>query len=342
MSSQKKIKELIKKLSPRPLLPALRFIYTKSNIFLAYRYDERRYTKHSALIKRKGKKNLEAAITEKYHNIEKGLSLSKPRPCFGHAQIFSLVKLTEEYVRDYGNEFISNHAILVLNSYIEFNRSHNIPDEKIPHFNEIRHLTQSITIVTPGDSGTRKILKKELDLIIGCTNKEFFFCRHSTRQFSKTPPSVEDIEYAAKVAAKSPAVCNRQFTKVRVYLEKNKIAELLSIQGGARGFSDEITALAMITVNTEAYWGVAERNQGWIDGGIFAMSFMLGLHARGLGSVALNWSKSPQQDRIMRKATQIQDSELIIMFVGFGNLKEEYEVAVSPRIPAELVLEVNG
>lgn len=72
--------------------------------------------------------------------------------------------------------------------------------------------------------------------------------------------------------------------------------------------------------------------QPWTDGGMFAMSFVLGLHAQGLGSVCLNWSKLPAVDRTFRSRFTIEDDELIVMLVAFGHLPEQYGVAVSPRV----------
>ena len=63
------------------------------------------------------------------------------------------------------------------------------------------------------------------------------------------------------------------------------------------------------------------------------MNFMLGLHAQGLGTVPLNWSKDPTRDRVLRRALpELGEHEAIIMFVGFGHLPEEYRVAASPRV----------
>ncbi|XVA01292.1 hypothetical protein ACQ86I_18000 [Prescottella equi] len=71
------------------------------------------------------------------------------------------------------------------------------------------------------------------------------------------------------------------------------------------------------------------------------MSFIFGLHAQGLGSVSLNWSKSPETDRRMRSAAAISEDEAIIMLVGFGRLRPEYRVACSPRVPLNETLHIR-
>lgn len=76
-----------------------------------------------------------------------------------------------------------------------------------------------------------------------------------------------------------------------------------------------------------------ERYRGWVDGGMFAMSLVYGLHAEGPGAVMLNWSAPRAQDRALRKLTGIPDSALIITTIGFGNLPPELRVSVSQRKP---------
>ncbi len=68
-----------------------------------------------------------------------------------------------------------------------------------------------------------------------------------------------------------------------------------------------------------------------------AMNFMLGLHARGLGAVALNWSKRPKKDQEMLAAAGLAQSDRIIMLIGIGNLAGDYRVAASCRSVDPLV-----
>ena len=80
-----------------------------------------------------------------------------------------------------------------------------------------------------------------------------------------------------------------------------------------------------------------ERNQCWIDGGLFAMSLVLGLHAQGLGTCFLNWSKSSPRDRAMRALLKLPPEEVIIVLVAVGHLPDTLEVARSARPPLDSV-----
>jgi hypothetical protein len=52
----------------------------------------------------------------------------------------------------------------------------------------------------------------------------------------------------------------------------------------------------------------------------------------------LNWSKTARQDRKLRRALKIPDSEIIATFLVAGCLRDEFVVAASPRLPTDEVL----
>jgi nitroreductase len=161
------------------------------------------------------------------------------------------------------------------------------------------------------------------------------------RQYSDEPVDPADIEFAAAAAQRAPAVCNRQFGRLYVYTERVDIDRILELQGGARGFGDQLRGLAIVTTDLRNFWAAGERHQAWTDGGLFAMSFVLGLHARGLGTVCLNWSKTPRTDQQLREIANLPEESVVIMLVGFGHLRESYSVASSIRVPLSEVLELR-
>lgn len=303
----------------------------------AYRYDADRYLRSSSTLGPfRSRENLAAKITERYHAIEKGLSLPSPRPGFGAAVVETILRLCESYVRDYGDDAVTQAAYGALRSYVSFNKDKGLDNNEIPQHARIE--SASYTLSQPTSThGTKSMSRAEVFAAVSGVGADFFTTRHSTRMFDDSPVSPEDVEFAAAAAANAPAVCNRQFGRVHVWTERAKIAELLEIQGGARGFAEQIRCLALVSVSLRNYWGAAERNQAWVDGGLFAMNFLLGLHARGLGSVPLNWSKTPELDRRMRTAADLDAATGIVFLVGIGNLRENYTVAASPRTLAPLI-----
>lgn len=301
---------------------------------MAYGYDWRRFlTFSSTRGPFRTRANLAAKITERYHGIEKGLALPSPQPGHGASVLEPLIRLVKRYIDLYGEDDLTAAALGALSAYYDFNAA-RIDADKIPFGAQISELLHGHVSNPAGVSGTRTLTRTEVDAAVSGVTPEFFRSRHSVRVYGSEPVTDDEIETALAAARCAPAVCNRQFARLRTWRDRETIDRLLRIQGGSRGFGDNIPALALVTVSLRSYWGVGERHQGWIDGGLFAMSFMLGLHAEGLGSVALNWSKAPDRDRALRQALpDLRPDEAIIMFIGFGHLPDEFHVAASPRIP---------
>lgn len=304
----------------------------------AYEYDRDRYVRYSSSFGSRGsRKNLAARITAVYHNIEKGLALPTPRAAFGATTITDLLDLLQSYRSRYGDDRITHAAIAALAAYNEFNRAEGLSPEDIPSFERSAELVAS---AQPNlrSGGTKRMQREAVDRVVRGVSAEFFSVRSSVRQFGSEGVSTDDIEFAVRAAQKSPAVCNRQYSRAYVATDPERVQQALALQGGARGFAEGVPAVAVITTSLRTFWGTGERMQPWTDGGMFAMSFVLGLHARGLGTVCLNWSKDEMLDREFHRAFDLPDDEVIIMLVGFGPLLERFEVAASPRVPVREAL----
>jgi nitroreductase len=159
--------------------------------------------------------------------------------------------------------------------------------------------------------------------------------RSSVRSFiPELAPDAQTVNQAIEDALWSPSVCNRQTSRVHLYSGKQAY-ELLKHQSGNRGFGHRVPLLIIVTSDLRYFSGVNERYQGWIDGGMFAMLLLLGLHARGLGAVSLNWSVLNKNDTAIRKPAGIPDHERIIMMIGCGVPEPDCVVPVSMRRSVE-------
>ena len=116
--------------------------------------------------------------------------------------------------------------------------------------------------------------------------------------------------------------------------------QLLSYQNGNRGFGHKLGVVLMVTVDLRHFDLIGERNQGWIDGGLFAMSLVYGLHAASLGTCMLNWSEDCESDKAIRKAFNIPDYEIIITMIGAGHVPKKFEVTASPAPDVDEVLSI--
>jgi nitroreductase len=165
--------------------------------------------------------------------------------------------------------------------------------------------------------------------------------RHSIRQYAPDPVDPSLIREAVADAQTAPSVCNRQTCRAYAFTEREDIAKLLTLQSGNTGFAQEIPVLFVITADMGQMNLLGERYQGWIDGGLFAMTLALALHARGLGACFLNWSVPSARDRELRKLIGIPDAELVITMMACGHLKSRFAVPVSQRKPLDAVLITN-
>jgi nitroreductase len=206
---------------------------------------------------------------------------------------------------------------------LEFNIGSGLALDQIPHGHQLLLLAETFPNLRGGATK-----RPEPRVRVG---EEFFASRHSHRVYRPAAPDDDTVRSAVAIALTAPAVCNRQFGRIRVTRDPMFIRKILRRRGGARGFGDGIPALAIVTVGLRSYKGASERYQGWIDGGLFLMTFLLGIHSLGLGAITLNWSKTPPTDIRMRRMLGVPSSEQIIAIVGFGPVASDAVVASSPR-----------
>jgi nitroreductase len=166
----------------------------------------------------------------------------------------------------------------------------------------------------------------------------FVMCRHSVRNFSSEPVPEDAIKRAVRMAQKAPSACNRQGSRVHIYSLRHDLDKILGMQSGNRGFGHLASHIAIITVDLRCFADGVERHQAWVDGGLFAMSFIFALHSLGYGSCALNWSVEEQTDRELRNFTKVEDFEEIILLLAIGSLPDKFKVAASVRKSLEDVL----
>jgi len=294
-----------------------------------YLYDFWDFARHSPTLSGLGEREaLVAVITVYAHNIEKGLSLPKPRSGFGERNIKLLIPALHTYIDRYGHDDTIERATGVLRAYVEFNLSVDHPN--YPFQKDIAELLKSCTSDERG--GVKLVTQIEIQSSVSGVTDEFFNSRSSVRVFEQRPVELAKIEHAIRIAQKAPSVCNRQSGFVYVVSERDKIDEALRVQGGANGFADNVPMLLVITTRTRNFFG-PERNQRWVDGGLFAMSLILGLHMQALGTCSLNWSKPPKADRELKKILGIDRDRSIIFLLAVGEVPQQFRVAKSEKRP---------
>lgn len=308
-------------------------------LFSQYWYDFRRFQYHSGAVRGcHNQETLIALMTMDYHRIEKGLSLKSPRLGFGSEWIISrFIPNIKTYIVLYGQDKLVNVCQSVLNSYKEFHQEKQHTLSQL--FSEIEVLKK---IISDYQSSTDLIKGEEEGGIITVNREQilkdssvdfmsFVQSRHSIRHFDDSPVSREIIKQAIKISSFTPSVCNRQPWYIYIYEDAQSIEQLFKLQNGNSGFGEQVKTVLLVTGDISQMLSIGERNQFFIDGGMYSMSLVYGLHSLGLGTCCLNLSIDSETDLSLRKIAKIRDCHTPLMMIAVGNLPSDFKVAVSPR-----------
>lgn len=295
-------------------------------------YDALRYFRFSSMFDRESESaRLAAAIKMDSHRIEKGLALPKSRPGFGQDVVARLIRDIGVYEGRFGADAVTRNARFALADYVAASRAQGVAQARLEVF------------LQPGDFGDleRATIRLGAQEVLQRSQMDFgtfAHSRHSLRQFSDRPVDSAAIEEAVRAAERTPSVCNRQSAKAYHIADPELRRRLLDVQGGNRGFGDDIAELLIVTSELRNFVSAAERYQCWIDGGLFAMSLVYALHAQGLGTCMLNWSVDPSRDVAARKLMGLPPTQNIIVYIAVGHYPDSFTVAASERLGLDDIL----
>lgn len=316
----------------------IKIFMNRCGMFLEFFNDYREYKKWNYNNPAVHTQNAqEAKILRQTHIIEKGLSLSSPRKGFGQEKIKELFNMLDEYIYlGYSTrEMPFQNALLVLRQYIDIQKGYGYENKEL----NIRFSKYIPMITETFEAGIKHCTLNQVKENVKKEYPDFFNSRHSMRQFADNDIVFDDIKKAVRLAQKAPSACNRQATKVYYYsnpLTNNKLGELIA---GNTGFDSEVKAYLVLTGNISAFYDTFERNQLYIEGGMFAMALMEALHYYGIASCALqNGEYKSKNAKFKEICGNIPDNEKIILFIAIGYYKDEYNYSVSKRKDLDSVL----
>jgi nitroreductase len=311
-------------------------------------YDTKRFERHLAMESLPAEElshdNLMALVLKYQHQLEKGLAMPNRRTQFGvQSKVFrKLVKYSTEYLSRYGPNFIFDGLGAVVDQYIGFHKSRG---EKVDAIvTELKeHLKSNNVEWQEYDGGIVTVNKTTMMKMSSGGFADLVLARRSIRQYAprleNNSTDFEDFRKevydSIRLAAEgTPSVCNRQGVKVVAVRDVEKIEQAIAIQGGGRGH-DNPEYLIMIVTNLQIFREERERNQAYVDGGLFAMSLMYAFQSKGLATCSLNFAASMQNDIKMRELLDVDDSHVIVMFMAVGRYREDVVLTVSPRRAAD-------
>jgi nitroreductase len=326
------MKKLLKKILPENAFNYLKKVKFVILLFVNYKYDAVRFLNYSYVANNKlSQKQLLSEIIFTYHAIEKGLSLKDIRLGFGADKINKLIDLLMRYI-DLGystNQMQIQAALYVISEYVEYHNrnNYNLSNAKLESFNFRYYLNNSEFKL----GGVINLSKAEVLKQLESNFHDFAKSRYSIRNFSGEEVDIGLINKAIDIAQKSPSVCNRQSSRVYIIKDIKAKEALGKIQNGNRGFGHIVDKYIIVTSSLNSFRIVGERNQSYIDGGMYAMSLLYGLHYVGLAACALNWSVEQSVDKEIRRYIPIPNLENIILIIAVGNYPEKFSVARSCR-----------
>lgn len=315
----------------------------KSNIELnkLTKSDKKRFQKYSS---RKGGtddySNLRSKVMYYTHQLEKGLSRKNFRYGFG---VSAITSLTDSLVKmknypEWENDDFYRNGISALSAY---QVKHQNSQSKTPNFDTLP--PEILEEVEQCDGNTAGVIeytleeKKENEHI---NFKELAMNRYSIRDFNQNATvKMEDIYEAIDISIKSPSVCNRQPSRVKIITNKKIISKVLELQGGFGGY-ELPDKLILITSDLTVFLRSQERNQSYIDGGLFSMSLLYALEYKGIGACPLSTNIPEEKNGRIREILNIPDNENLIMFIVCGIMENQVKCPKSYRMPSNEITQV--
>lgn len=280
-------------------------------------------------------KNPEKLLTDilmTTHAIEKAFSLDNKRKGFGVKKIVSLMNNIRKYIHKYGYSEKLNVSIALVNSYLGFQNKDGFTDKALDHV--LANLNDIIDKFDISESVFNEagFLSRTRSQMIENTQVDFAKLannRYSFRHFSKEEVSDDVIRKALDIAKKSPSACNRQAYRVHVFAGKDK-DEVLKIQGGANSFYEEVNKVVLITGNMNRYY-TTEMHLPYVDGSLFAMSFIYALTSLGVASIPLTMGRKLDALNKIHTVMGVPGNEVPVILIAIGNYPDKAELSLSHR-----------
>lgn len=269
------------------------------------------------------------------HTIEKGLSLPHPKPHFGRDKIAALLNMNTDWTPP-EQELSRSMLVGALRDYQNSFSDVPAPDttlaERIRTFvdaHDVNHATGGVRHGLTHPAENPEAIR-------------FLEGRFTARDFGERPLTDEELAQVVALAQRAPSQCNRQSSRLHVYRDHAKIRALLDLQGGARGFAEKVPTLFIVTSEITAWGGPQQRNQPYMDGGLYAMMLMLALDAKGFLSCPLNLAIGNRTERTIKQAGSIPARERLVVMIAAGTQPDHpIRAANSPRLDAGAICRIH-
>ncbi len=291
--------------------------------------DYKLYNKHSSVLIQDTYHKIEAEITLRYHSLEKGFLHNPIRYRFAKKRVEELL----DYLRfDDVNGHIKNvqiqSAILNLCVYYELHLKNNINISDFFSKEEYEQLKRNLLI---NEQPVKYHTSSDYFNFRLSNFEQFSKSRCSVRDFTGEKISLEIFQEVVELANQAPTVCNRQGISVNIIDNKDKIDEILLIQGGLKGYSESLSQLIVLTSDRSYFHTIGERYQLYIDGGIYLMNLLYALHYYEIVACPAHWGLPIEADIKAQKIIGLNESEKIICLIAIGKPVKNFKTTLSLR-----------
>lgn len=280
------------------------------------------------------RQKMQYTLLRENHIIEKGMSMRNTRKGFGQAKVSALIDRLGRYHRLYGSvdKGFLTYPLSTIKEYITYQNNDGV---RIPEIEKaFQQLCNEVGVLPGNLEAPAGIEMMKADMLREKARGDYeslLYSRHSIRYFKEEPPSKDVLEEALRLASRTPSACNRQAWHTHIFFG-NDSHELLQMQGGCNGFSDDIHCCIVVTADMKGFLG-HEPFQCYIDGGLYAQNLINALHYVGLGAIPLSCGFMSDRLLNMQKQFNIPKNEVMVVIVGTGLMTDEMKVALSTRRP---------
>lgn len=284
-----------------------------------------------------------SSLRRNIHRLEKGLISDKIKPIFAGEYIENTLNLFDLVLEKKESGEITNRWIVdVLTKYFEtVQRTEKILKAETT-FNQLKlRFPRMLTDHEHGEYHGPYIKK---DIKTSSINFEQFYelCeqRHSIRWYEDIDVPIGKVKKAIKLGLTAPSACNRQPFRFIIIQDKDKLKVMTRLPGGAKTFANNIRLLVVLVGDLSAYFDERDRHLIYIDGGLAAMNFMLGLETLGLSSCPINWPDIEKNEMVIQKELCLNVWEKGILFFSIGYPLEHGGIPFSAKKTVDEVVAV--
>ncbi|MEZ8397105.1 nitroreductase family protein [Vibrio splendidus] len=314
-------------------------ILSTGSIYISYISDARRFVRFNTNNRVRLCQNKSSALLIRAsHGLEKAFSLPDMKASFGEKQAIYLIDLVISVHSKFGNLEEIDEAVNILNNYFLYHGDLLSNELFLSKKRFEKFVSENDLLISNVDCYA--YFKPEINFILD-DYERFVESRHSVRNFREGKVSPDIIKKSVNIALNTPSACNRQPWRIRILQDQELIRQALSIQNGNRGFSSNISNIAIITGKISCF-SSKERHQVYIDCGLFSMSFIHSLHASGLGACALNLSYHAHNERNVRTILGLDDDDALIMMIAFGYVSPNAKYSQSKRLGLDRILSFDS